>query len=113
MEEAHIVVLGLRGVGMEVVRQLSRVQTARLTLVDDRVVEVADINRNFLHATHDFILATIEFVIFTKRDAPPLRPARHKCDQRTYAPRDRRITLGRVERCKAWKKSKESSRVEK
>jgi len=50
--QAHVVVFGARGMGMELTRSLARLGVARITLVDDTVAEKADIDRNFLHMEH-------------------------------------------------------------
>jgi len=52
IEEAHLAVLGLRGLGADVARQLAQLGVAKITLVDHRICTKEDVERGVLHPEH-------------------------------------------------------------
>jgi len=56
LSDAHVAIIGCRGLGAEVARQLARVGVAHLTLIDHRTVKKQDVERSFFHPEHQEML---------------------------------------------------------
>jgi len=56
LSEMHVAVIGLRGLGGEMARQVARAGVGHITLVDHRVAQGDDIDRNLLQPEHKDML---------------------------------------------------------